>query len=96
MGVDYRAVAAFGLVFKTKKELNEYLEQNDIEENDVAEELYENLLGMTCLDNYSGKYWILGYYVELGVSLDVYQNQWNNDIKDTSLKPKAILEVMVY
>ena len=71
MGVDYRAVVGIGKEFENTYEILEFLEANNvlddedreaIEEDGVEEWGYgQNKVEVVCLDCYSGNYYFMGY-----------------------------------
>ena len=79
-----QAVLVFGLTFREFEDAVEFC--RDQHEDDT---LNETSLGLEYFD----EYWILGYQMQPGETVDKYQLMWNAHCFDTKLEPKAFLDI---
>ncbi len=99
MGVDYRAVAMYGMYFRDMEDVQEFVEKVypnatvDYEGID-GEPLLEGFV-VQCLNSYSGSDWILGFNVAIGETLDDVEAQWAKAFPDNIDDATTHLEVEV-
>lgn len=110
MGVDYRAIIAYGKLFDYADEVEEFIKDNlplteeelkTIEEDGIDEWLSDNnFVDGCCLNLCTGKGYYVGYDLMCGSPSDFQQsfytavNCWNKYFPD--LEPQIIKAVMVY
>lgn len=110
MGVDYRAVVGIGKEFDSEYEILEFLEANDvlddedrefIEADGLSEWGYgQNKVEVVCLDCYGGNYYFLGYEMSCNdpesfqKSFDEGMSNWNKYFPNDA--PDMIKTVRIY
>jgi hypothetical protein len=78
---------AFGIVFTDREEAVTFC--LDMYEDDQLNEID---LGL----EYFGDYWILGFQMKPGETVDKYQLMWNAYCFDTSIVPEAMLDIRTF
>lgn len=82
-----QAIMIFGAVFHDEDEALAFC--RDQHEDDT---LNETSLGLEYFD----EYWILGYQMQPGETVDKYQLMWNAYCFDTKVEPKAMLDIRTW
>lgn len=89
MGVEARAVLAYGVYFESQYQVSDFLSKYDVDEVDDL----DNDVELTCLNMLDGEHFILGYRVDLYTPMSYYEDLWKKDFPDSGLEPEPHLEV---
>ena len=85
-------IAVFGLRFQSLEDAQAFLQTSNVEyESDSIE---DELLGLEYFEE--NDYYILGYAMTLGHTVDTYVKLWGTVFGETELVPQPLLDIRTY